>query len=347
MKSTIRDVARAAGVSAMAVSKVLHGTGQNVRVSKQTAEKIRDAAAELKYQPNAFARNLKAGKTNTVGVVLQHFSGFVEGNPYFPQLFNGIVSALFPANYTLALCPKLVQDGDMGAMLDGRFDGVLWARPDFTEANVETLRHAHVPLVMLHAPPGSAEGISTFCADNPHALQTAVDHLIDLGHASCTFVNNLVDSHTAEGRSRSEAFLAAVQARGIHGELFEWDETPSSLEDWIRKSSSITNIICFSDTLAGRVLTACQSFGLRVPDDISVVGFDSSTFCDLTTPKLTSVFQPVEKIAFEATTHLLKLIELQEKGVQGFTHSPTLYSCGLDVRESTARPSPKKRTHEN
>lgn len=331
----------------MAVSKVLHGTGQNVRVSKETAAKIRSAANDLKYQPNAFARNLKAGKTNTVGVVLQHFAGFVDGNPYYPQLINGIISALFPANYTLALCPKLVQDGDIGAMLDGRFDGVLWARPDFTEANVETLRDAYVPLVMLHAPPGSAEGISTFCADNPSALKEAVGHLEELGHRSFTFVNNEIDSHTAEGRSRAEAFLEEVQKRGAHGEIYEWDENPNSLADWIKSKASITNLICFSDTLAGRVLTACQEHEIKVPEDISVVGFDSSTFCDLTSPKLTSVFQPVEKIAFEATTHLLKLIELQGQGMKDFTHSSTLYSCGLDVRESTARPSPKKRTHEN
>lgn len=330
----------------MAVSKVLHGTGQNVRVSNLTAEKIRIAAQELKYQPNSFARNLKAGKTNTVGVVLEHFSGFVEGNPYFPQLINGIISALFPANYTLALCPKLVQDGDIGAMLDGRFDGVLWARPDFTEANVESLRNASVPLVMLHAPPGSAEGISTFCADNPKALRTAVDHLLGLGHRTFTFVNNEIDSHTAEGRNRAEAFLAAVQEIGASGEIFDWDETPASLVAWLKDKPKITNLICFSDTLAGRVLKACESLKIAVPDDISVVGFDSSTFCDLTSPKLTSVFQPVEKIAFEASTHLLKLIELQEKGEQDFTHTSTLYSCGLDVRESTARPSLKKRTHE-
>lgn len=326
----------------MAVSKVLHGTGQNVRVSEQTAQKIRVAASELKYQPNAFARNLKAGKTNTVGVVLQHFGGFVEGNPYFPQLFNGIVSALFPANYTLALCPKLVQDGDIGAMLDGRFDGVLWARPDFTEANVETLRNAHVPLVMLHAPPGSAEGISTFCADNSKALLMAVEHLMQLGHRSFTFVNNEIDSNTAEGRNRAEAFLAAVQSQGVHGEIFDWDETTASLKHWLDSNPKITNLICFSDTLAGRVLKTCETLGISVPDDLSVVGFDSSTFCDLTTPRLTSIFQPVEKIAFEAATHLLKLIELQAVGRKDFTHTSTLYSCGFDVRESTARPSPKK-----
>ncbi|HEY3780113.1 MAG TPA: LacI family DNA-binding transcriptional regulator [Fimbriimonadaceae bacterium] len=342
MKPTIRDVAKAAGVSAMAVSYVLHGTGRNVRVSEETSEKIRKAASDLRYAPNSMARTFRSGKTHMVGVVFQHLDRLSDDNPYLPLLLNGIMAALFPAGYTLALCPRLVQHGDMVAMLDGRFDGVLWARPDFTEANVESLRDARVPLVMLHAPEGSADGISTFCADNDSALRLVVDHLYQLGHRNCTFVIDEVNDHTAEGRARGLAFLEAIQSYGMSGEVWTWDERSQSLSEYHQANRGRTAMVCFSDTLAGRILTTLHSFGMSVPREISVVGFDSSTFCDRTTPKLTSVYQPVEKIAFEATSHLLSLIAADERGEPSTQHSSTLYACGLDVRESTCPPSLRK-----
>src|ERR1700726_1198003 len=157
-KVTIRQVAEAAGVSAMAVSAVLHGTGRNVKVSADTSAKIRRVARELRYQPNHLARFLRNNRTNTIGVVFQHFERLGDDNPYYPQLLNGIMSALFAVDYTLALCPKLVQHSQDGLISDGRFDGVLWCRPDFTEASLDGLRHSSTPVVMMHAPPGSAPG---------------------------------------------------------------------------------------------------------------------------------------------------------------------------------------------
>jgi len=318
----------------MAVSNVLHGTGSNVRVSAETSEKIRRAAEELNYKPNSVARNLRSGKTKTVGVVFQHLQRMGADNPYYPQLLNGIMAALFAADYSLTLCPKLVQGGDIGAMLDGRFDGVLWARPDFTEANVETLRAARTPMVMLHAPPGSAQGVPTFCADNVGAMETAVAHLSSLGHRNHAFLINEIDCVTVEGRARTEALLQAVENRGENGQVFIWDERPRSLETFYQNNRDTTAYVCFSDTLAGHVLSACHNASIRVPRDVSVVGFDSSNFCDFTTPRLTSVYQPVEKIAYEATSCLIGLVEgtLTERAVS------RTYECGLDIRESTCPP---------
>jgi LacI family transcriptional regulator len=182
VKTTIRDVAEAAGVSAMAVSKVLHGAGANVRVSEARAEHIRKIAREMHYQANDVARSLRSRKTMMIGVVFQHFTTFSDDNPYYPQLLNGVMAALFPAEYTLALCPKLIQNSLTPAIADGRFDGVLWARPDFTEASIEELRFSNFPLVFMHAPPESVAGIPTYCVDNVTGLRLAVEHLVDLGH---------------------------------------------------------------------------------------------------------------------------------------------------------------------
>lgn len=332
MKTTLRDVAQVAGVSAMTVSSVLNGTGRNVRVSEETAKRIREVARQLKYSPNRFATGFRSGKTRTVGVVLQHFERLSDDNPYYPLLLNGIMAALFPADYTLAFCPKLVQHGDISAIVDGRFDGVLWARPDFTAGNVDSLREAHLPLVMLHAPPGSAEGIPTYCADNRHALGLVVEHFISLGHRRCAFVIDQLNENSAEGLFRASAFREAITEQGVEGDVLVWDDTTEGLTTFINGDLKPTALVCFSDALAGRILIASAELGIRVPADLSVVGFDSTAFCDRLTPRLTSVFQPVETMAYDATVQLLKLIDGEEVG----ENSESLFQCHLTLRESTA-----------
>src|SRR4051794_24239994 len=122
MRTTIRDVAEAAGVSAMAVSSVLNGGGRNVKVSEEKAEIIRRVARELRYQPNNLARSLRTRRTGMVGVVFQHLERLGDEQPYYPQLLNGVMAALFPANYALSICPSLILGDNVGSISDGRFD---------------------------------------------------------------------------------------------------------------------------------------------------------------------------------------------------------------------------------
>ena len=275
MKITLKDVADAAGVSTMTVSTVLHGGGTNVRFREDTAEKIRAIAREMHYQPNNVARSLRLKKTNTIGVVFQHFERLSEDNPYYPQLLNGIIGALFKQNYTLALCPTLVQGDEPTAMWDGRFDGVLWCRPDFSETSIEKLRKTHLPIVMMHAPPEAALGVSTFIIDNDGALVQVVRHLVELGHRQISFAVDEVNQHTAEGEKRTEAFLKACSNAKVLGQVWFWDEKTRSLESFRNQNRDCTAIAAFSDTLAGHLLTSCRELSIQVPRDLSVVGYDS------------------------------------------------------------------------
>jgi LacI family transcriptional regulator len=292
----------------------------------------------LRYQPNHLARSLRSRRTNTIGVVFQHFERLSDENPYYPQLLNGVMAALFPANYTLALCPKLVQGSEAASISDGRFDGVLWCRPDFSQASVGLLRSSSTPVVMMHAPLGSAPGVPTFCADNGGALRKVVRHLVGLGHRSIGFVIDPVNHYTAEGQDRIAAFLAAVADADVRGDVLVWDYQAAEIERYRTADAPHTALAVFSDTLAGHILAACQRYGIRVPDDLSVVGFDSSSFCEETTPRLTSLHQPVERIAHEATTCLLSIIHSEHEGIPFAPPDTTIYDCGLDVRDSTSRP---------
>lgn len=322
----------------MTVSSVLNGAGTNVKVRPAKAEKIREVARALNYQPNHVARSLRNRKTGMIGVVFQHFERIGEQNPYYPHLLNGVMSALFPANYTLALCPKLIVDGNAGIISDGRFDGVLWCRPDFSESSIDIIQHSVVPVVMMHAPAGTVPGIPTFCADNAHAMNVVVQHLTELGHTKIAFVSDPINVNTVEGRTRRQAFFAAMELRSLQGESLEWTEECPQIAQYANGKGPYTALVCFSDTLASWVLNAAEKAGVSIPNDVSVVGFDSTAFCDITKPKLTSVRQPVKKIAQAATLHLLSLIRDQEKGQEPQPALSSIYTCGLDVRESTSRP---------
>jgi LacI family transcriptional regulator len=234
----------------------------------------------------------------------------------------------------------MIQKGDTESISDGRFDGVLWCRPDFTEASLESIQASSVPVVMMHAPPGAVPGVSAFCADNHGALRQAVQHLASLNHRHVAFAIDPWNEKTVEGQVRAEAFLEAAKRCSFwNPEILVIDRNVQDLSRYARSDRPHTALICFSDDLAGFVLTACQELGIDVPNELSVVGFDSSSFCESTKPRLTSISQPVERMALDATNHLLSLIFQSAEGVPPSPIVSQIYDCGLEIRDSTGPPA--------
>jgi len=151
-----------------------------------------------------------------------------------------------------------------------------------------------------------------------------------------------VNAHTVEGQARRDAYLSAAHQAGITATVLVWDETYRDIPLYAAPDAPHTALVCFSDTVAGGVLAACDRFGVSIPRDLSVVGFDSSTFCESTKPRLTSVNQPVERMAHAATLHLLTLIRELADGAPPSPTVSSIYDCGLDIRESTAPPRTRR-----
>lgn len=323
----------------MAVSVVLNGTKQRISVSEEKAALIRQAARELNYQPNSLARSLRNRKTGQVAVVFQNFHHFIPESAYRAEVMNGVMDALFPKDYTLCLCPRLIRAADPGYLNDGRFDGVLWCRPDLSDTEALALQNTTVPVVLMHAPPGTVLGVSSFCADNESAMKRIVQYLMSLGHEKLAYLIDPVSENTVEGIARFEALKNSARHFGLpEPDHIVLHHDHSLLEQYKHESKPHTALVCFSDELAVFVLESCRRYGVEIPKHVSVVGFDSSHVCENTTPRLTSVKQPVQRIAFEATNHLLALIEANHQNQEPPSPISTLYDCGLDVRESTAPP---------
>ncbi|MBC8065603.1 MAG: LacI family DNA-binding transcriptional regulator [Chlorobia bacterium] len=342
MAVTIRDVANAAGVSPMAVSKVLHGKGANVRVGKDTADVIRKIAQDLQYQPNALARSFRLRRTNTIGLVFENWTRVSDGSQYFAHLLDGITSSAFPRGYAVTICPQLSNVSSGESLNDGRFDGLIWAKFESTRENLQVLERGRTPMVLLHAssPEITRRGVNTVCCENRQAMRQAVDHLVRLGHRRVAFVAPQEIEHNDETVFRIEGIRQAMKAHGLpfgDGDVLNWDYASEEFGDWWATKPPHTALTLRSESQAGTIYVEAAKFGVRVPDDLSIVGFDSTAYCETLSPKLTAISQPIEDMAHRATDLLLAIIE-------GRDHLPAadhVFPCGFDIRESTARPSLK------
>ena len=339
MAVTIRDVALAAGVSPMAVSKALHGKGSNVRVSPETAELIRKTAKELRYTPNSVARHLRRGKTRTIGLIFEQFGRLASGSQYFVHLLDGVTAAAFEAGYSLTICPKVIRGDVWGTLGDGRFDGVIWAKFSSEPNTVQELEHTRMPVVMLHAPAPAerSKKVNYVCCDNRQALGLAVRHLALLGHRRIGFVYDLANAYSDEFRDRRDGFFAACAEEEIRcseadciGLTIEGD----GFEEWWRGSPDQTALILMTETLAGPIYARAAKLSISIPERLSIVGFDSTQYCDMLLPRLTAISQPIQQMAERATEVLIDWIEGRCGAAQCL-----VYPCGLDIRDSTVRPA--------
>ncbi|MDX2066301.1 MAG: LacI family DNA-binding transcriptional regulator [Fimbriimonadaceae bacterium] len=334
MPVTIRDVAEAAGVSPMSVSKVLHGRGKNVRVSDETAALIRRIADDLQYRPNELARSFRQRRTRTLGLA---FEGVIElSGPvrYFTDIVDGATRAAFDLNYSVTLCSRLTGPNPTFTLAEGRFDGLLWCRTHADEEELNFIRNCRIPVVFMHNPLcGMPTEQSHVGWDNASAVRMAMQHLAELGHKSVGFVVSTNNADNLEARLRRELFLAECQQLGIQGNAFIWDETLDAVRNWWQANPAETALIFWNDTSGIAMLHFARQLGIAIPQDLSVVSFDSTYQCDFTTPRLTALRQPLTDMAKRATELLIQRIENPETGP---IHD--MFPCVLDIRESTARP---------
>lgn len=335
--ATMKEVAHAAGVSVSAVSKVLHGKGDSIRVSEAKAGHIREIAKRMKYHPNALARSLRSSKTHTVGLIFENFGEISAGPLFYVHLLDGVAGELFQNHYRLAILPEVPRDSAAMALNDGRLDGVIWCKmPDDPNLHA-SLADRVLPVVALNAPPIEGSPIPSFVScDNEGGAELVVEYLFDLGHRHILFALEQGEVDTPDAQARLRGFRRAMQSRGLsasESDIVRWSTRAHELESWMASSPPHTAIFAWNERLGGEILGRAREQGLKLPDDLSVVGFDSTLYCDSTVPKLTAVRQPVKEMAQTAARLLLERIEGDSAARQS-----RIFPCTLDIRESTTHP---------
>ena len=334
MAVTQKDVAQRAGVTRSVVSRVLHGGADTVRVSPETAERVRRVAAEMGYLTDP-SRVVREPRTGMIGILqgdgLERLR--FSANAYIASLMDGIVDGAFTHGYTVGLCPELLGANPDGAMADGRFDGFVWYSTFGTQAIEEYIKRCASPVVLLHADAKTFDNrFPTVICDNDTGIRLAVDHLAELGHQYIGFIfdGRLRNSESAE---RGELLFEAAQERGIEVEFIDLGPGEAALDAYFRKGPRETAIVGHSEAYAADAMNAARRHGFRVPEDISFVGFDSTAFCNYQSPALTAISQPLEEMGITAVDLLVDLIDGTAPA-----NIETVLPCGFDVRASTAPP---------
>ena len=325
-KTTIADVARAAEVSTGTVSHVLSGA-RNVR--PETRARVERVIAELGYRPSTIARALTSRRTRTVGMIVPDVT-----NPFFADLIWQVERALTDADYALIFGNSANDPERERSYLEGllqrRVDAaVLVVTADADESLLRRIAE-EIPTVHVDRPAGAADAV---VGDNAAGTAVAVGHLVALGHRRIALVNG--DERLPTARERRAGFDAALARHGL--EAAAHAAGPFTLESGQHLSLRIlehgpTAVLAGNDLIAMGVLNAASERGVRVPAELSVVGYDDIAYAAFTSPPLTTVRQPGGEMGTETARLLLSRLDGYDGAPRRVVVHPELV-----VRASTAR----------
>lgn len=307
--ATIVDVAKAAGVSLATVSRVLNNE-DHVRPEKR--ERVLQAMSQLGYTVNQQARSLRGGRSNTVGLVVRDL-----GSGYVGEIVRGIDQELDNANYDLVLYTTHRSErrdfAHMAAMTRGLIDGLLLVLPRDPSAYVRTLRQRQFPYVVIDHQGVDGRGPAVR-AQHRQGAYDATRYLIRQGHRRIGFIAGPPDIFAA--RERLEGYKAALRDAGLpidpllvhEGDFFQ-PRGYSAAVELLALAERPTAIFAANDLTAFGVMEAARDHGLKIPGDISIVGFDDIPQATHVHPALTTVHQPLEEMGRLGARLLLELID--------------------------------------
>ena len=332
--TTISDVARAAGVSIATVSHALNSTPRGVRALVR--RRVLKAAAALDYRPNALARGLLSQRTNTLALLITDIA-----NTYFAEVARGVEDACQKRGYSLLLCntdrSRVATTHYIDVLREKRVDGVLvmaGGRPGHQP--FETLPAQGIPVVVIGRFDIPAPAVRI---DNRTGGRAAAEHLIALGHRRLGIILGPRQSTTSQ--DILDGYREAFKEHDIvvpEGWILRGDaRVPSGLrlaERLLRSPSRPTGLLTVNDQTAMAAVRAALNLGLRVPHDVSIVGYDGIQLASLMSPALTTLRLPLQRMGATAADLLLRLCtgETVEREVW--------FVPELIVRESTGPPPP-------
>ncbi|MBC7248696.1 MAG: LacI family DNA-binding transcriptional regulator [Anaerolineae bacterium] len=311
MPPTLEEVAQIAGVSRSTVSRVINNH-PNVRA--ETRERVWQAIQECGYQPHAVARSLVTNRTRIVGMVIPETVTTLFTDPFFPLLLQGATEACNTHHYQLLLSlfndPTGQEKTYQRVMRSGYVDGVIVASASLQDPVIPSLLRDGIPFVSVGRHPD--EQINYVDVDNVNGARMAVEHLIQLGHRRIGTITGPLDMISGQDRLRGYRQALAAHDLPIEEELIvEGDFRESGGVAGMQRllSASPSAVFVASDIMALGALKALRQENLRVPQDISLVGFDDIPLASALEPPLTTVRQPVRRMGALAVEMLLDLIE--------------------------------------
>lgn len=302
---TIKEIAMKANISIATVSRVINSPE---KVAPATRKKILDLLREYDYLPNQLAKGLVKGKSNTFSLITASEESFFNAF-YFREVFLGLTKAASNARYNI-LIEQLTSDS--AGSLQSRFpvDGYILISPEINDPFVEYLERRKLPSVLINR---RSEKMSWVDLDNVSAARTAVEHLIELGHRDIVVitgmknVRNSIDRIEGYRKALSESGIAFNPEYLLSGDFHE-EKAYKNMKKFLKKGLPVTAVFAFNDLMAIGAMRAVREAGGKVPEDVSVVGFDDMTPSSYLDPPLTTVRQPFYTMGLSAVNILLELL---------------------------------------
>lgn len=341
----IKDVAAAAGVSVTTVSHVLNEVVY-ARVGAETRERVQEAARRLGYGPNRLAQALRTQRSGMIGFISEE----IATTPHAGRIILGAEETARARGYRIMIINSTStssqdsRESDVADLLDRQVDGILYATM-YHRKLVVPKNLVGLPAVLVDSEDIS-HTVSSVIPDEIAGARSAVQTLIDAGHTRIGMLNNTDDVPATH--SRLKAFKDTLADAGLpyHEDLVQSEpsEVPGGHQAALRllkTPSRPTAVFCYNDRMAMGAYRAAGELGLRIPDDISIVGFDNQQLiAENIYPALTTVALPHYEMGAWATENLIDAIE-GKTDLQLFAAHPTLLPCPLVLRDSVASPKHK------
>lgn len=293
--ATIKDVAKEAGLTVTTVSRVLNNRGY---ISDNAREKVNAAMKKLNYQPNEMARSLHKKSSNTIGVIVPHIR-----HPYFAEMISNIEKEAYKQGYRILLCNTQGKTEKEKEYLDictsNRVAGIILFSGN---VSVELFNEMDVPVITMER--ALETGTASVECDNKTGGELAAKCLIEAGCKQLLLIGSNTGNAKLPADNRAIGFCEVCQKENIpfkeidpqmaeYENMIYGDLVVKALQDY----PGTDGIFASSDVIAAQVIQVCNSMGLNIPNDMKLVGFDDAIVAKLTSPKLTTIHQPIKEMA--------------------------------------------------
>jgi len=304
----IRDVAEKAQVSVTTVSHVINGTRF---VEPKTIERVKQAIVALGYRPNSLARSLRRGETRTIGLLIPDNS-----NPFFAEVARVVEDAGFKKGYSVILCNSDLseekEEAYLEVLLSKQIDGLILISSSNHPERLQRLLDAGVPLVIVDRELGLS--VDKVLVDNEQGGYLAGQYLLQLGHRRIGCIAGPSEVNPSAGRLAG--FKRALWEAGVElpdeavvASDFRYDGGAQAMTTLLQQKLNLSAVFATNDTMAIGALTALRAAHLRVPNDISLIGFDNIPLSEAVIPSLTTIAQPIKEIGQLSVALLLERIK--------------------------------------
>ena len=334
MTYTMKDVALKAGVSAATVSRVLNDTHY---IADETKKRVLDVVKELNYFKNVHARRLATGQSDLFGLVISEIT-----NPFFPEIIRGFQAAAWDNGFDVLLLNTEYSgarvEAVIGKLVESDVRGVAIMTSSIDPGATAPLINAGIGVVFCNF--CSADKlVSNIFIDYSRGILQAIEHVVSLGHRRAAVIAGPEGNRTAS--NIKQALITGLNKKGLKpypaiSSNYRVDAGASAVQDILSTPEIPTVIFCGSDLIAMGAMNALQEAGVKVPEDVSIVGIDNLPFAFLTRPPLTTVSVPREELGVSAFNALDKMLQLKRRKGAEYT-----LETELVIRESTG-PARKK-----